>query len=275
MYPILLHLGPAVVPSYGVLAALAIVAGLLLSLRTARQQGLDPNRIWTVGVLALFAGAVVAKGAAVAMHWTAFEEQPLQLMSLTALGGSGQGYIGLATGLAVVLIFAWRQKIPVRAVLDTLSAPLLVALSIESVGCLLAGSAFGVPTHAWWGIKYGSVYALVWWGTPMGIPLEPVQIWTAVADLLLAALVYWMGSWGLRTGRVAGTAMFGGAIVHFLLQFWRGDVEPLRWAAGVLTGAQVACLLLLAGAAWLWWEPVKWQPPLDVMQEPGSRAVPR
>jgi phosphatidylglycerol:prolipoprotein diacylglycerol transferase len=263
------------VPSYGVLAAVAIIAGLLLSLQTARQQGLDPNKIWTVGVLALFAGAVVAKAAAVAMHWAAFEENPLQLMSLTALGGSGQGYIGLAAGLAVVLIFAWRQKLSVRAVLDCLSAPLLVAMSIESIGCLLAGSAFGVPTHSAWGIKYGSVYALVWWGTPMGIPLAPVQIWTAFADLLLAALVYWMGSWGLRTGRVAGTAMFGGAIVHFLLQMWRGDVAPLPWAAGVLTGTQVVCLLLLAGAGWLWWEPVQWQPPLEVMQEPGSRAVPR
>jgi phosphatidylglycerol:prolipoprotein diacylglycerol transferase len=261
MYPVLLHLGPAVVPSYGVLAAVAIVAGLLLSLRTARQQGLDPNKIWTVGVLALFAGALVAKAAAVAMHWDAFQENPLQLMSLTALGGSGQGYIGLATGLLVVVLFAWRQKMPIRAVLDTLSAPLLVALSIESIGCLLAGSAFGVPTHAWWGIKYGSVFALVWWGTPMGIALEPVQIWMAGADLLLAALVYWMGSWGLRTGRVAGTAMFGGAIVHFLLQLWRGDVAPLQWTDGALTGTQVVCLLLLPGTVWLWWEPVMGQAP--------------
>lgn len=259
MYPVLLHLGPAVVPSYGVLAALAIVAGLLLSLRTAKQQGLDPNKIWTVGVLALFAGAVTAKIAAVLMHWDAFQENPLQLMSLTALGGSGQGYIGLATGFLVVMLFAWRQKMPIRAVLDCLSAPLLVAMSIESIGCLLAGSAFGTPTHAAWGIKYGSVYALVWWGTPMGIALQPVQIWMAVADLLLAGLVYWMGSWGLRTGRVAGTAMFGGGIVHFLLQLWRGDVASLPWTGDSLTATQVVCLVLLAGTVWLWWEPVKWQ----------------
>jgi phosphatidylglycerol:prolipoprotein diacylglycerol transferase len=272
MYPVLLHLGPAVVPSYGVLAALAIVAGLLLGLRTAKQQGLDPNKIWTVGVLALFAGAVVAKGVATLMHWQAFRENPLQLMSMTALGGSGQGYVGLATGLLVVLIFSWRQKLPVRGVLDALSAPLLVALSIESIGCLLAGSAFGVPTHAPWGIKYGSVYALVWWGTPMGISLAPVQIWTAIADALLAVLVYWMGSWGLRTGRVAGMAMFGGAIVHFLLQFWRGDVTSLAFTGGLLTETQLACMLLLAGAAWLWWEPREWQAPLDTLAATGRQS---
>ena len=45
MHPILFHIGPAIIPSYGVLAALAVIAGLLLSLRTAQQQGVDPNRV--------------------------------------------------------------------------------------------------------------------------------------------------------------------------------------------------------------------------------------
>jgi phosphatidylglycerol:prolipoprotein diacylglycerol transferase len=248
----------AVVPSYGALAALAVISGLLLSLRTAKQQGLDPNQIWSAAVIALFVSAVAAKAIAIGMHWQAFQDQPLQLISMTALGGSGQGYIGLAAGLVVVLLYGYRHGIPHRAMLDALSAPLLLALSIESVGCLLAGSSFGTVSHSWWGIRYHALYALLWWGTPLGIPLVPVQIVTAVADFVLAAFVYWMGNWGLRTGRVAGSALLGGGIAHFLLQFWRGDVDLLGPHL-LLTATQLVCLGMMAAAVYFWWDLREWR----------------
>jgi phosphatidylglycerol:prolipoprotein diacylglycerol transferase len=259
MHPILFHFGPAIVPSYGVLAAVAILAGLLLGQRTARQQGLDPARVWTASVFALFLSALAAKAVAVGMHWQAFREQPLQLLSMTALGGSGQGYVGLGVGLLVVIAYARHNRIALRAMLDCLAAPLLAAMAIESLGCLLAGSAFGMPSHAWWGIEFHTLYAMLWWGTPMGIPLVPVQIITAAADALLALFVYWMGNWGLRTGRLAGTALLGGGFAHFLLQFWRGDVDGLSWTHGVLTATQLVCLAMLAAAVWFWWDLPEWR----------------
>jgi phosphatidylglycerol:prolipoprotein diacylglycerol transferase len=258
MHPILFHLGLAVVPSYGVLAALAVVAGLLLTQRTAPQQSLNPHLVWTASVLALFLSAIAAKAAAIGMHWQAFREQPLQLLSLTALGGSGQGYIGLAIGLVVVLVYGARHKIPHRALLDSLAAPLLLALAIESIGCLLAGSAFGTPSHAWWGIRFHTLYAMLWWGTPMGIPLVPVQILTAILDFLLALFIYWMGNWGLRTGRLAGSALLGAGTAHFLLQFWRGDVDTLAPQLP-LTATQLVCLGMMAAAVYFWWDLKEWR----------------
>jgi len=240
------------------MAAVAIIAGLLLALQTAAQQGLDPNRVWSAGVAALFFAALAAKATAIAMHWQAFKQQPLQLLSLTALGGSGQGYIGLAVGTVVVLVYSWRHRIAWQGMLDSLAAPLLLALAIESIGCLLAGSAFGVPSHAWWGIQFHTLYAMVWWGTPMGIPLVPVQIITSALDLLLAAFIYWQGNWGLRTGRLAGTALLGGGIAHFLLQFWRGDVTRPAWAHDVLTTTQLVCLGMMAAAVYFWWDWPEW-----------------
>lgn len=248
-------------PTYGVLAAVAVIAGLLLSLRTALQQGLNPNSVWSAGVTALFVSAIAAKAFAIAQHWQAFREQPLQLLSLTALGGSGQGYVGLAVGAIVVLLYARRTGMSPRSLLDALSAPLLLAMAIEGLGCLFAGSAFGAASHAWWGIKFNSLYALLWWGTPLGIPLVPVQIVTAMADFLLALLVYWMGNWGLRAGRLAGTAMLAGGFAHFLLQFWRGDVEPLALTHGVLTATQLSCIVLMAGSVYMWWDMKEWRYP--------------
>jgi phosphatidylglycerol:prolipoprotein diacylglycerol transferase len=249
-----------VVPSYGVLAALAVLAGLGLSLRTARQQGVDANKIWNLGIIALFSGAVAAKLVMVGLHWEAFRESPLMLLNLSALSGGVQGWVTGGVALAVVIGYAARARMPVRGVLDALTAPVLLALSIESVGCLLAGCGYGTPTQAPWGIKFHSLLALVLWGTPMGVALQPVQILTFAADLLLALLVLWMGTWGLRTGRLAGVGLFGGGIAHFLLQFWRGDVEPLGWTHGWLTAGQMVCLGLVAAAAALWWEPQQWRP---------------
>jgi phosphatidylglycerol---prolipoprotein diacylglyceryl transferase len=270
MYPILLHFGPVVVPSYGVFAALAVLAGLGLALRTARQQGVDANKLWNLGIIALFAGAVAAKLVMVVLHWQDFRAAPLMLLNLSALSGGTQGWVAGGVALAVVFIYSLRTRMPVRGVLDALTAPVLLALSIESVGCLLAGCGWGTPTTAPWGIKFHSLIALVLWGTPMGVPLEPVQILTAIADVLLALLVLWMGTWGLRTGRLAGLGLFIGGIVHFLLQFWRGDVETLAWTNGWLTAGQVVCLAMIAAATILWWEPREWR--LAVPSEEAAEA---
>ena len=244
MHPILFHAGPVTIPAYGVATAFGILGALLLAMRTAWQQGLNPNAVWNSSIQALFYGAVAAKLWMLAAHFRVLRSAPILLLNLAALGTGEQA---LAAGLAACAVLA-------------------VA---DDLGCLMAGCAYGTPAPPGaWSLTYHSAYAFVWWGTPVGAPLRPVPVVSAVVDVLLALLVLWVGSWGLRRGRVAAVALAGAGVAHFLLQFWRGDVFPLP---ADLTPVQAGCLLALAASAVLLWQPARWR--LDATAGSTAEAV--
>ena len=49
MHPYLLHSGHLLLPTFGVLAAIGLMAALSLSLRTAATISLDPEKLWNAG----------------------------------------------------------------------------------------------------------------------------------------------------------------------------------------------------------------------------------
>ena len=67
------------------------------------------------------------------------------------------------------------------ATLDALAAPLTIGLALEQVGALLAGAGYGTETTVRWAVVYTHPLAQRWSGTPLGIPLHPVQAYAALA----------------------------------------------------------------------------------------------
>ncbi len=261
MHPILFHAGPVFVPTYGAVMALGLLWALALAMRTARQQGLDPNRVWNASIIALFTGAVAAKIVMIATHFAAFRVAPLLMLNLSALGGGVQAIVTALVAMFMMAVYMWRAEMPLRATLDALTPPILLLLAMENLGCLLAGCGFGTATASrFWSVTFHSPYAFVWWGTPLGSPLHPVQTLGFVFFLLLAALLFWVGTWGVRSGRVAAWGFVLGGLTEFLLEFWRGGAEPWS-AARWLTPAQAVCLVLIAMAAPLLWDPAAWRYP--------------
>ena len=58
MFPRLLHFGNFGVPTYGVMAALGLIFGLMLIVKLGREQGLDPDKVWNLGIIAILSGIV-------------------------------------------------------------------------------------------------------------------------------------------------------------------------------------------------------------------------
>ena len=61
MFPRLLHLGSFNLPTYGVMAALGLVFGLLLIVKLGREQGIDPDKLWNLGIVAILSGVLGSK----------------------------------------------------------------------------------------------------------------------------------------------------------------------------------------------------------------------
>src|SRR6185295_18660434 len=104
MHPILFRLGSWPVYSYGVLLALAYLAGLQLAVIRARRAGLDAARVMDLGIYLIIAALIGAKLMLIAVDFRYFRTQPRELLSLVRAGGVFYGGLIAAFFVAIWLI---------------------------------------------------------------------------------------------------------------------------------------------------------------------------
>ncbi len=252
MYPVLFHIGAVVVPAYGTLAALGVLAALVLAQRTARVCAVNPAQVWNLGIVALFAALVGSRLLLVFANWRDLSRHPSWLFGLGMvhhpLVGAAAALCGVLAGLACA---RW-QRLPVARTADALAAPLALGLAFEQVGALLAGSGYGTSTTARWAVTYNSFLAARWSGTPLGVPLHPVQAYAALAHLTIAVcLLLWLPL-RRQAGDLAGLWMMMTGATVFVTELWRDPVGRGSFFGGALDGPQLAAIaLVLAGGVML------------------------
>ncbi len=255
MHPRFLKFGPLAIPTSGVFAAIAILAGLSTARITARRLGLDPEKLWDLGIAAILAALISPRIILILTNWADFRAHPLWMLGLLSVRSQPAVYGGLAVALALSVLYARLMRLPFRRTLDATAPAFALGLGIASVGNLIAGSRFGIPANLPWSITYSSRLASLWNGTPLGTPLHPVQLYAALIDFalfaLLVAMVIRRDRWKLRDGEIMGALLFLQGITSFLLSFLRGDLAATTPAD--FLAAQMMCgfMVLAGGLLWL------------------------
>ena len=99
-----------------------------------------------------------------------------------------------------------------------------------------------------WAIVYTHPLAHRWSGTPLGIPLHPVQAYAALAYATLAVLLLVGMPMRRQPGDIAGVALIGIAVSLYITEFWRDPEGRGQVLHGALDAPQVAAIVLvLAG----------------------------
>lgn len=245
MHPVLFHLGPVFIPSYGAIAAIGVLLALLFAQRMARVAGVSPQQVWNLSILALCAALVAARLLLVIVNWRDLFAHPMWMLGLAMIHNPLLAAAGALAGVLAAWIYARAVKMPLLAAADALAAPVALALAVEQIGALMAGSGFGIGSTAPWAIVYTNSLAARWSGAPLGMPVHPVQAYAAfgmfMLTIALAALVYWR----VRIGDVTGIALMGGGAVLFVTEFWRDREGRGAVFHGALDGPQIAAILFL------------------------------
>jgi len=253
LHPRLFQLGPLVIPTSGLLAAVAILAALYTARVAGRRLGLDPERLWDLGILGVLVALVSPRVLLILANWNDFRAHPLWMIGVVNVRSQAATLGGLTVAIAVVLLYIQLTRLPLRPTLDAIAPALALGLAIDSLGDLAAGSHFGTLSSLPWAVTYTSRLASLWSGTPLGTPLHPVQIYTSIAELCLFALLMAMiatrARRKLRDGEIMGAWLFLSGLASFTLSFLRGDLA----ATGPYLGAQVlaASMVLVGGLLWL------------------------
>jgi phosphatidylglycerol:prolipoprotein diacylglycerol transferase len=250
VHPVLFHIGALLVPSYGALAALGVLAGLFLAQRTARIARVDPAHIWSLSILSLFAAILVQRMLLVLLNWSDLGRHPRWLLALSLIHHPLLAAAGALAALIVALVYARNRQMPLAATADALAAPLALGLAFEQLGALAAGSDYGTDASVRWAVTYTDILAARWSGAPLGVPLHPVQAYAAFAFLTLALLLLVVLPARRRAGDIAGIFLLGAGFAIYITELWRDPEGRGSFLSGALDGPQLAAILfVLIGAA--------------------------
>jgi phosphatidylglycerol:prolipoprotein diacylglycerol transferase len=249
VHPVLFHIGAIFIPSYGAVSALGVVLALLLAQHTARIAGVNTAKTWNLCVVALFAALAGERLLLVLMNWKDLLRHPGWMLGLAMIHHPLLAGVGALVGFGSAAAYARWQRMPLAATADALAAPLALGLAFEQLGALLAGSGYGTETGVRWAVTYNDALAARWSGTPLGIPLHPVQAYAAVAFLTLSVfLLVWLPA-QRQPGDVAGLWLMGMGVSIYITELWRDSVGRGTLLGGALDGPQAAAILfVIAGA---------------------------
>jgi len=179
MYPVLFRIGEFEITSFGVLVAVAAVAGVWLFDRERRRSGLPDNTL-DAGMAGVFGGLAGAKIVWAIEH--VGREEPFLDLLLSRGGLSWFG--GFAGGLLAGLLVLRRRRLPILPVLAAATPALALAHAIGRVGCFLVGDDYGIPSALPWAVAFPEGLP------PTSTPVHPTQLYETAALLPIAWLLH-------------------------------------------------------------------------------------
>jgi phosphatidylglycerol---prolipoprotein diacylglyceryl transferase len=238
---------------------LCLVSGIVVFMcffipRAQKELGLSLDSLLEMILMGTVAGVVGARLLYV------FEISGLRLGSFVELfdpRDGGLSVIGSLLMVPAVLFFACRyKKVPVSEFLDIVCLYAPIVDVFGRLGCFFAGCCYGLLTNSWVAVIYvGHVD-----GPVCGIPLIPIQIFTALLFFILLGILVRVRSFFefrlLRApGFIAALYFLGAGLIRFFVDFWRGDrsafinhffLNSITWYQGIsLCLSFVACFFLI------------------------------
>ncbi len=252
MFPKILDMGPVTIHTYGLMLALAFIAGIWVTSRNAREEGIHPDSIWNMGLVVIFSALVGAKILLLLSDYRYYSENPREIFSLSTLRSMGVYYGGLLLALGAAAWYLVRKRLPGWTVADLAAPGIALGQAIGRLGCLSAGCCYGKPTSMPWGITFTNPYANENVGVPLNVALHPTQIYESIGAFCLYLYLMWRLSRKHMTGQIILEYLALYAVLRFILEFFRGD-ERGYLLHGLLSTSQFIAILTILGAGVLYW----------------------
>jgi phosphatidylglycerol:prolipoprotein diacylglycerol transferase len=257
MIPVLFHIGPFPIYSFGLMLGIGFLVGSAILTEELKRKGMNPEVGGTITLLAVVFGISGAKILSLLENWSSFMHNPV---GEAFSPGGLTWYGGFVLGMAAVTLYIRRKRIPTLKVWDSLAMGLILAYGIARLGCHLSGDGdYGFPTDLPWGTDYSKgvfppsqalapfpeITSRFPGGViPANIPCHP----TPVYEMILG-IVGFLILWNLRKRPWPDGKMF--AVYLAMSGVFRFSVEFLRLNPRLLFGlseAQLIAIPLVIGA---------------------------
>jgi phosphatidylglycerol---prolipoprotein diacylglyceryl transferase len=252
MHPVLFQFGSFTIYAYGALAAMGFLTGLFWAYKHAAKAGIDPNKIWNLGIYGILISLAGSKIWLVLSEWDYYGSHLREIFAWQTLQSAGDYYGGMAGGLLFFFLYTRYHRLSFWAVMDVFAAPIALGHGIGRLGCFFAGCCYGKPTALDWGVTFSNPLAQKISGTPLGVALYPTQLYEAGAEFLNFAILVWLGAKRRLTGQIIGAYFVLYGIERGTIEFFRGDPGRTLMFHDRVSLMQVVSVALILTGAYLW-----------------------
>lgn len=246
MFPKLISVGSFFIPTYGVLVALGFLAALNVTLRLARQTGLNADKIVNLAVYCAIAGIVGAKLFMFLFDLPTYVRNPGEIFTFETLQAAGVFHGGLIVALIFAALYIRKEALPLFTTMDCFAPGIAIGQAIGRLGCFAAGCCWGKECSLPWGVRFRSNFAAP---VPLDKTLHPAQLYESAADFLIFIILYRRWGKSAKNGEVIGLYLVLYSIARFVIEFFREHEQSL---VGPFSLTQwIALGLLAVGSAFV------------------------
>jgi len=248
MYPELFHI--SFLHTYGVLVAVAFLAGLWMAARLALQAGLNADAITNLGIYCALSAIVGAKLMMFVVDFGYYQQHPDMIVSWSTLQAGGVFYGGLIAALAVAWWYMRKTKLPWWKTADVFAPAIALGHGIGRIGCFSAGCCWGVECHRSWAVTFTNPVANDLVGVPLNVPMHPTQLYEAAAEFAIFGILFWRVSRPHAVGSIMSLYLMLYGTARFIVEFFRFHEQGNLFGGPLDTSQYISLGLFAAGAAY-------------------------
>lgn len=217
MYPILFHLGPITVYSFGLFLIAAYLLATFIFWKEGKRQGYSEEKLLDLSLVVLIAAFIGGRAFFVFTNYELFHGN---WQSVLTFWEGGFTFYGVLIGvLMAVFLVSKKWKWPLLQIADFGILASIAAYGVVKIGTFLAGIDYGTLTTLTWGIEISTVAGA----------RHPVQIYEAAfigLFFIVMKVAYEknLKSTNFRSGKVFFFSAFILAVSRLIFGFLRGDV---------------------------------------------------
>jgi len=233
MIPVLFHLGPLTVYSFGLMMALGFLAADYVIRLECVRRGYDPEYSSSIVIAAAVAGLIGSRLYAI------LDDLPTYLADPKTMIFSGSGFVfygGMIGGLLGAYLVSRWYRIGFASTIDMCAPALAIGQAIGRMGCQLAGDGdWGLVSNVPWAMAYPR--AIVGWNSQTvlklddhyqlvsgffpGVRVHPAPVYETILYLGVFTILWSMRKTSYPPGRIMYWYLLLGGAARFIVEFWR------------------------------------------------------
>jgi len=247
VHPIAFEIGSYPVHWYGVMMAVAFLAGLWTASRRGLRDGIAPEKILDIGPWLIVGTIVGARTVYVVTYWQeSFAGHSLWEIFMIQHGGL-VFYGGLIGATLAGILYSRLKKLPVWKMADIVAPSIALGYVFGRIGCLLNGCCYGRACDLPWAIHFPPGHETY----PHGV--HPTEIYDSLLNLVLYLGLAWLYRRKRFDGQVFAAYLMCYAVTRSIVEAFRGDYTPSHLHFGLTPAHLISIATFTAGAALFWW----------------------
>ncbi|MHB8488920.1 MAG: prolipoprotein diacylglyceryl transferase [Candidatus Dormibacteria bacterium] len=255
-----LHLGPLPIHWYGVMYALAFLAGYQFGvLPYAQRRGLPKSVAEKITVWTIIFGLLGGRLYYVVQQPNLWQNYVLHPINIIAFWQGGMAFFGaIMAGFATLAICAWRYRYNPWLALDGGVLFAVVGQPIGRIGNVINGDILGARSTLPWATAYANPHAVLQPGFNLCTPAQciayqPAAVYEALGTICIGIVLFILVRRNLRPGILAITYVALYAISQLILFEFRASEPPGPFGLREAQWTSIAVLILGVPLLYLLW----------------------